>query len=61
MHTNLRMVFDLKVTQTAIGWFSWGLMRSSWNLNTLIFTEGRKTREPGEKPLNQGREPTNNS
>jgi hypothetical protein len=31
----------------------------SWNLEVLIFGEGGKTGEPGEKPLKQGREPTN--
>ena len=35
--------------------------RSNWNLEMLIFCGGRKTREPGEQPSEQGREPTTNS
>jgi hypothetical protein len=46
--------FDLKVTQTAIGWFSWGLMRSSWNLDMSIFTEGGKPENPGKNPRSKG-------
>jgi hypothetical protein len=33
----LKPCFDLKVSQTAIGWLPWGLMRSRWNLDMLIF------------------------
>jgi hypothetical protein len=36
-------------------------LKPSWNLEVLIFAEGGKTGEPREKPLKQGREPTNNS
>jgi hypothetical protein len=32
-----------------------------WNLEVLIFVEGGKTRETGEKPSKQGRESTNDS
>ena len=35
--------------------------RSNWNLEMLVFSGGRKTRVPGEKPSKQGREPTTNS
>ena len=34
---------------------------SNWNLKMLVFVEGGKTGEPGEKPSVQGREPTTNS
>ena len=33
----------------------------NWNLEMLVFGGGRKTEEPGEKPWEQGREPTTNS
>jgi hypothetical protein len=36
-------------------------LNPNWNLEVLTFVEGGKTGEPGEKPLKQGREPTNNS
>jgi hypothetical protein len=39
---------------------SMALVRSNWNLS-VDFYRGRKTGEPGEKPLWQGREPTTNS
>ena len=35
--------------------------RSNWNLEMLDFCGGRKTGVPGEKPSEQGREPTTNS
>ena len=35
--------------------------RSNWNLEMLVFYGGTKTGEPGEKPTEQGREPTTNS
>jgi hypothetical protein len=34
---------------------------SKLEFRSVDFCEGRKTGEPGEKPLKQGREPTNNS
>ena len=37
------------------------ILRSNWNLEVLVFYGGRKTGEPGEKPSEQGREPTTNS
>jgi hypothetical protein len=51
--------FDLNVTQTTIGWFSWGLMRSSWNLDMLIFTEGGKPENPEKIRRTEARERTN--
>jgi hypothetical protein len=36
-------------------------LNPNWDLEVLIFVEGGKTRDPGEKPWKQGREPTNNS
>ena len=36
--------------------------RSNWNLETMVFVEGGKlVRVPGEKPSEQGQEPTTNS
>ena len=35
--------------------------RSNWNFRNVDFCRGRKTGEPGEKPSEQGREPTTNS
>ncbi len=38
----------------------WDFMfRSNWKLEVLVFVDrGRKTREPGGKPSEQGQEPT---
>ncbi len=37
------------------------LSKLNWNLEVLVFQKGEKIREPGEKPLEQGCEPTTNS
>ena len=34
--------------------------RSNWNLGMLVFVEGGKTGVSGDKPSEQGREPTRN-
>ena len=53
--------FVLRGWHITVKWLTWpSNSRSSWNLEMLIFVEG-ETGEPGEKPAEQGREPTTNS